>query len=94
MFRLHSKAVSHCVSALAAGAWGLPRAAAGMALPRQGERGLEEHCASCLEGKEFQGSAEVWRLPGIWDWTEKSRTEIKRKSHQVTKEVQHFQLEM
>lgn len=59
-----------------------------------GERGLEEHCASCLGGKEFQKIAEVWRLPGIWDWTEKSRTEIKRKSHQVTKEVQHYHWEV
>lgn len=42
----------------------------------RGERGLEEHCASCLGRKEFQETAEVWRLPGIWDWTE-----IKKKSH-------------
>lgn len=48
-----------------------------------GERDLEEHCASCSGGKEFQKTAEECRLPGIWDWTEKSRTEIKRKSHQV-----------
>lgn len=50
----------------------------------RGERGLEEHCAPSLAGKEFQETAEVWSLPGIWDWTEKSGTEIKSKSHQVT----------
>lgn len=38
-----------------------------------GEWGLEEHYACCLGGKEFQKTAEAWRLPGIWDWTEKKQ---------------------
>lgn len=72
MLSLHSKAISHCVSALAAGA-GACSEQLGWHCHMSGKRGLEEHYACCLGGKEFQKTAEAWRLPGIWDWTEKKQ---------------------